>query len=136
MTRIVRIVIEATHRENSAAPLAGALARFAAKNLNTMGYTVQDISCTDTEWAPLETPKPEIPELAAKSPELAAKSPELAAKPRELIDPGEYTVKELRHPSTLKGYIRRQLDSLHKREMKGKARDGAVAAIKDAIDRL
>jgi hypothetical protein len=130
MTRVVRIVIEATHSENSDVQLAEALAKFAAKTLLKQGYTVQDISCTDAEWAPpVEAPKPEIPELAAKS-------PELAAKPRELIDPGEYTVKELRHPSTLKGYIRRQLDSLHKREMKGKARDGAVAAIKDAIDQL
>ena len=56
-------------------------------------------------------------------------------KSKPLIDPGDYTVADLRD-GLLDGYIRRQLNSLHAREMKGKARDGAVAAIKDAIDAL
>ena len=59
--RTVTIIIEATHNENSDAALAGALARFAAKNLNTLGYRVQDIVCSDKEYRlPEEPPKPEV----------------------------------------------------------------------------
>ena len=55
--------------------------------------------------------------------------------PGKLIDPADFTIPQLRG-GVLDGYVRRQLTSLHKREMKDKARDGAIAAIKDAIDRL
>ena len=55
--RTVTIIIEATHNENSDAALAGALARFAAKNLNTLGYRVQDIVCSDKEYRLPEEPR-------------------------------------------------------------------------------
>jgi hypothetical protein len=141
--RTVTIIIEATHNENSDAALAGALARFAAKNLNTLGYRVQDIVCSDKEYRlPEEPPKPEVDdaipsvgEEAAPTQEEEAAAPPEGPKSKPLIDPADFTIPQLRG-GVLDGYVRRQLTSLHKREMKDKARDGAIAAIKDAIDRL
>ena len=156
--RTVTIIIEATHNENSDAALAGALARFAAKNLNTLGYRVQDIVCSDKEYRlPEEPPKPEVEDATPSAGEEAAPTQEEEApegqsvgeedqgkveaappegpKSKPLIDPADFTIPQLRG-GVLDGYIRRQLNSLFKREMNGKARDGAIAAIKDAIDIL
>jgi len=128
--RTVTIIIEATHNENSDTALAGALARFAAKNLNTLGYRVQDIVCSDKEYRlPEEPPKPEVEDATPSAGE------EAAPKSKPLIDPADFSIPQLRG-GVLDGYIRRQLTSLFKREMNGKARDGAIAAIKDAIDIL
>jgi len=164
--RIVTIIIEATHNESGDVALAGALARFAAKKLHTLGYTVQDIVCSDKEYRlPEEPPKPEvdyaIPSAAEREIHLfveaaptqeeeapegqslgaedqgneEAAAPPEGPKSKPLIDPADFTIPQLRG-GVLDGYIRRQLTSLFKREMKGKARDGAIAAIKDAIDSL
>ena len=154
--RIVTIIIEATHNESGDVALAGALARFAAKKLNTLGYTVQDIVCSDKEYRlPEEPPKPEVGDAITSAAEEAAPTQEEEApegqslgeeakgkeeapegpKSKPLIDPADFTIPQLRG-GVLDGYIRRQLTSLFKREMKGKARDGAIAAIKDAIDSL
>ena len=162
MTRVVTIVVEATHNENSDTHLAGGLAKFTT-DLGKMGYTVQDVMCLDKEYEMLEEesksaarmrPVPpgtfeeadeafrkeedaEGAEDVAAEPTVKPKAkPRSKAKSKALIDPADFTVAQLRDPKTLAGYIKRQLNSLHKREMSGKARDGAVAAIKDAIDRL
>lgn len=67
--------------------------------------------------------------------EEAALAPVQGPKTKPLIDPSDFSIKELRS-GVLDGYIRRQLISLSKREVKGLARVGALGAINLAMDEL
>ena len=136
--KTITITFTANHDESSHAQLSLALARFSRKTLRPLGYDVVSIKKREVPFElPGEKPKVQSEDKATTTGDVTHYPTKDVPKTvaRELIEPGNYTIKELRD-FALSPFSKRQLGYIHNREMKDEARDGAIAAIKDAVDQL